>query len=169
MDYVFGRIVGIEIHEKYKLKMIIQFIDSTLGKIANHALIILFSLLFMLAYDQQEKTIASTKLDEGVEILNFFLRGTYGSDPSSEASRNIDRIVEDDASYENHKLISFFTKKRAGNSIDYNAVMSLKIYYDYDLNLKIVYNDGSSEAQWNNYNAIKYLKLLQYFMVGAFY
>ncbi|MFD2904547.1 hypothetical protein [Sphingobacterium anhuiense] len=149
--------------------MIIQFIDSTLGKIANHALIILFSLLFMLAYDQQEKTIASTKLDEGVEILNFFLRGTYGSDPSSEASRNIDRIVEDDASYENHKLISLFTQIRERNSIDYNAVMSLKIYYDYDLNLKIVYNDGSSEVQWNNYNAMKYLKLFQYLVVGAFY
>jgi len=94
--------------------MIIQFIDSTLGKIANHALIILFSLLFMLAHDQQEKTIASTKLDEGVEILNFFLRGTYGSDPSSEASRNIDRIVKDDASYENQDLISFFFANKGG-------------------------------------------------------
>lgn len=165
MKYVFGRIVGIEIYEKYKLKMIIQFIASTLKKIANHALIILFSLLFMLAYDQQEKTIAGTKYDERVEILNYVCRGTYGSD----ASRGIDRIVQDDAFYENQNLINFFAQIRAGNSIDCNAVMSLKIYYDNNLNLKIVYNDGSYEAQWNNNNTIKYLKLLKYLAINAFY
>lgn len=142
--------------------MIVNIIASTFAKISNHGLIILLSLLFMLAYDQQKKTIDKVNFDASVEIRRLVIGGAGEFDYSSEDFYNIDRIVQDELSHEDHILINFVKQTGEGNSIDCDIVMCVTISIDDEFNLKIAYNDGSSEAHWNNNNAIKYLKLLKY-------
>jgi len=144
--------------------MITNIIALTIRKTSKHLLIILFSLLFTLTYGQAEKNMDKPKVDERIEILSIVFRLAGNREYSSEVFKTYtDRIAAHYSLYKDHELIKFIKQIKQESGIGYDAVMSMAVHLDDELNLQLEYIDGSLDKRWSKENAIKFSKLLKQF------
>ncbi|MDN3707021.1 DUF4932 domain-containing protein [Myroides ceti] len=125
---------------------------------------LLLSFLTVFCFAQQENTLQKPKADERVEILSIVFRLADSEEYSSERFKLYkDKIQSFYEPYQNHELIAFIKKLRNENGVGYDAVMSMAIHLDENLNPLIPFTDDIPDERWGKDNAVEFVRLLKKF------
>ncbi len=126
--------------------------------------VIIFSLLFTVSYGQKSGALEEPKVDERVEILSIVFRLAESEEYNSEVFKlYTDRIQMHYNSFKNHELIQFVKKMRKENGVGYDAVMSMAIHLDDQLNPLIEFTNEVPDTRWGKENSYKFVSLLKEF------
>lgn len=117
---------------------------------------------------QERSFLEKPKVDQRVELLSIVFRLAEASEYSSTMFKlYVDRIDKHFGVFKNHELIDFAKSIRNTNGIGYDAVMSLAIHLDENLNLLTSVTDNSLEKRWTEKNVSKFVSLLKKFYIDA--
>lgn len=127
-----------------------------------------FSLLTIFSFGQKSNTFEKPKVDERVEILSIVFRLAECKEYSSEKFKlYTDKIQAYYSPYKNHELISFVRKLRKENNVSHDAVMSMAIHLDNNLNPLVKFTDKIPDQHWGKDNAYEFVRLLKKFCVES--
>jgi hypothetical protein len=131
---------------------------------------IIFLIFIVLSFHglaQERQIIDKPKVDKRVELLSIVFRLAGNSEYNMSGFKlYTDRIEEHFKPYRNHELIQFAKKLRDENGVSYDAVMSMAIHLDENLNPIVAFTDGTPEARWGN-NGNTFVALLKQFYKDA--
>lgn len=129
----------------------------------------LFTTLFLsfftlLALAQQNTALEKPKVDERIEILSIVFRLADSEEYKSEQFKLYsDKIQAYYSPFKNHELIQFIKNLRRTNGVGYDAVMSMAIHLDNDLNPIVNFTGDIPDKRWGKENAYQFAKLLKQF------
>lgn len=129
----------------------------------------LFTTLFLsfftlLALAQQNTVLEKPKVDERIEILSIVFRLADSEEYKSEQFKLYsDKIQAYYSPFKNHELIQFIKNLRRTNGVGYDAVMSMAIHLDNDLNPIVNFTGDIPDKRWGKENAYQFAKLLKQF------
>lgn len=127
-----------------------------------YALLLTFLTIFSFA--QQTNTLQKPKVDERVEILSIVFRLADSEEYSSERFKiYTDKIQSYYEPYKGHELMAFIKELRNENGVGYDAVMSMAIHLDENLNPLIPFTDKIPDERWGKKNAVEFVRLLKKF------
>lgn len=120
--------------------------------------------LSLQGFCQEKSILEKPAVDKKVELLSIVFRLAEAPEYSSTMFKlYTDRIEKHFGTYKNHELISFAKSIRNSNGISYDAVMSMAIHLDKNLNLLTSVTDNSLEKRWTKENAAQFVTLLKKF------
>lgn len=126
--------------------------------------VIIFSLLSFVSYGQKSGTLEEPKVDERVEILSIVFRLAESKEYNSEIFKlYTDKIQKYYNSFKNHELIQFIKKMRKENGVGYDAVMTMAIHLDEQLDPLIEFTNEVPDTRWGKENSYKFVSLLKKF------
>lgn len=103
-------------------------------------------------------------VDQRVEILSIVFRLAERNEYcQSQFKLYTDRINTHFDKYKDHELIHFIKSVMNENGLAYDAVMSMAVNLDDDLNLRVDVLPSSLDARWSPEQAEKFVKLLKKF------
>lgn len=124
----------------------------------------LMTLLTFFVYGQKSNTLQAPKVDERIELLSIVFRLADSKEYSSTIfNQYTDKIETHYAAYKNHELIQFTKKIRYENGIGYDAVMSMAIHLDKNLNPRVNLSSKTLDKRWGKENATEFTRLLKKF------
>ncbi|MCJ0741803.1 DUF4932 domain-containing protein [Pedobacter montanisoli] len=123
-----------------------------------------FSLFALLTFAQKNTSLEKPKVDERIEILSIVFRLADSEEYRSERFKLYsDKIQGFYSPFKNHELIQFIKNLRQKNGVGYDAVMSMAVYLDNDLNPIVKFTDEIPDKRWGKDNAYEFTKLLKQF------
>lgn len=123
-----------------------------------------FSLLTIFSFGQKINTLDKPKVDERIEILSIVFRLAESEEYSSKRFKlYTDKIESHYAPHKNHELIEFIKTLRNENGVGYDAVMSMAIHLDNQLNPLVKFTDKIPDERWGKDNANEFVRLLKKF------
>lgn len=126
--------------------------------------IIFLSLLTKISYGQKSNTLEKPKVDERIEILSIVFRLAESKEYSSEIFKlYTDKIGRHYNSFKDHEIIQFVKKLRKENGVGYDAVMTMAIHLDDQLNPLVEFTDIVPESRWGKDNSYEFVRLLKKF------
>jgi len=126
--------------------------------------LIIFVTISLQGYCQEKTILEKPKVDRRVELLSIVFRLAEAREYSSTMFKPYtDRIEKHFGIYKNHELIDFTKSIIKSNGISYDAVMSLAIHLDENLNLLTTVTDNSLERRWTKEKAAQFVSLLKKF------
>lgn len=134
-------------------------------------LVLAVSVFFCIQGSAKEKVILDKpQVDKRVELLSLVFRLAEKPEYSSTQFKlYTDKIDNYFGKYRNHELIEFTKSVMYKNGIGYDAVMSMAIHLDENLNgLKNV-TDNSLDARWVKENIVQFIRLLKQFCADTKY
>ena len=132
-------------------------------------IIILFIIALSLqGFCQDNQLIEIPKVDKRVELLSIVFR-LAGNREYNDTRFKLytDKIEQHFTPYKNHELIKFAEKLRNESGISYDAVVSMAIHIDENLNPRTDFTENTLEGRWSKDDADKFVKLLQSFYKEA--
>lgn len=112
----------------------------------------------------QEELLAKPCIDKRVEMLSIVFRLAGNPEYNSEIFKNyLDLIKTYYEPYKDHALINFVKQIKKEQGLGYDAVMSMAVHLNKELNLQAKDNIESLDKRWSKDNAIKFSKLLKQF------
>lgn len=127
-----------------------------------YALLLTFLTIFSFA--QQTNSLQKPKVDERIEILSIVFRLADSEEYSSGRFKiYTDKIQSYYEPYKGHELMTFIKKLRNENGVGYDAVMSMAIHLDENLNPLIPFTDKIPDERWGKKNAVEFVRLLKKF------
>ncbi|WP_410221736.1 DUF4932 domain-containing protein [Pedobacter sp.] len=122
------------------------------------------SFFTFLAFAQKLTTLEKPKVDERIELLSIVFRLADSEEYKSERFKlYTDKIQAHYNSFKNHELIQFIKNLRRKKGVGYDAVMSMAIYLDNDLNPIGNFTNEIPDKRWGKDNAYEFAKLLKQF------
>lgn len=126
-------------------------------------LLVALSLCFQ-ATAQNSVTLEPPRVDRNVELLSIVWRladvQEYGQ---TRFKRYTDRIEEHFGEYRGHELVGFASSLHAEHGIGYDAVASMAIHLDGNMDLRRDVADGSLEGRWADVDKERFTTLLKKF------
>src|SRR5699024_1823096 len=123
-----------------------------------------FSLLTVYSFGQNRNALDRPKVDERIEILSIVFRLAESEEYSSKIFKlYTDKIDSHYEPYKNHEIIQFIKKLRVENAVGYDAVMSMAIHLDNQLNPLVEFTDKVPEKRWGKDKANEFVRLLKKF------
>ncbi len=117
---------------------------------------------------QEKSILEKPKVDKRVELMSIVFRLAEAAEYSSTLFElYCDGIDKHFGAFKNHELIDYVKTIRSSNGISYDAVMSMAIHLDENLNLLTSVTDYSLEKRWTAENASKFVSLLKKFYIDA--
>lgn len=133
-------------------------------KLMKKFILIIFAALSLQGFCQEKSIMEKPRVDKRVELLSIVFRLAEAREYSSTTFKHYtDRIENHFGIYKNHELIDFIKSVRNSNGIGYDAVMSMAIHLDENLNLLTTVTDNSLEKRWTKENAAQFVTLLKKF------
>ena len=109
-----------------------------------------------------------SEVDKRVELLSIVFRLAGNEEYNNKLYKNYtDRIEAHFGPYRSHKLIQFAKKMLHRNGVSYDAVMSMAIHLDEELNPLVNFSASVPEKRWGKRNAEKFVRLLKQFYIDA--
>ena len=132
-------------------------------------ILLLILLLFpFLSGCNNAQILEEPKVDNRVELLSIVFRLAELREYNVKRFElYTDKIEQHFEPYKNHELIEFAKELRHTNGVSFDAVMSMAVYLDEDLNPRVDFSDTIPEKRWGKENAIKFNKLLKEFYTDA--
>jgi uncharacterized protein YihD (DUF1040 family) len=117
------------------------------------------------ACTQQEKSIfEKPDVDKRLELISIIFRLAEKEEYSSKDFKlYTDRIEHYFEKYKNHELIHFTKSIISKSDVGYDAVISMAIHLDDNLNLLTDVKNNSLDTRWNKGEVEKFVSLLQKF------
>jgi len=127
-----------------------------------------FITLSLQGFIQGKPLIEKPIVDKRVELLSIVFRLAGNKEyNATQFKLYTDKIEQHFSIYKNHELIKFAEKLRNERSISYDAVMSMAIHLDENLNPRTEFTTNSLDKRWNKDDAVMFVKLLQSFFKEA--
>jgi hypothetical protein len=168
--------LGAQRFDSFSLRTPARFIWQTLAvslkrqKSATMKRIILFAfiVLSLQAYTQEKQLIESPKVDKRVELLSIVFRLAGNKEYNATFFKSYtDKVENHFNAYKEHELIKFSRSLRENKSISYEAVVSMAIVLDDNLNPMIDFSSTLPDKRWTKNDANKFIKLLKAFYKDA--
>lgn len=120
------------------------------------------------AYTQEKQLIESPKVDKQVELLSIVFRLAGNKEYNATFfKRYTDKVENHFSVYKEHELIKFASSLRENNGISYDAVVSLAVVLDNNLNPMTDFSSTLPDKRWTKNDANKFIKLLKAFYKDA--
>ncbi|MEA4916616.1 DUF4932 domain-containing protein [Proteiniphilum sp.] len=132
--------------------------------------IILFTciILSLQSYAGEKLFIESPKVDKRVELLSIVFRLAENKEYNATIFKKYtDRVEKHFNAYKNHELIKFAKTLKENKGISYDAVVSMAVVLDDNLNSMIDFSTTLPEKRWNRDDANKFIQLLKEFYKDA--
>ncbi len=132
--------------------------------------IILFAFIVLIqnAYTQEKQIIKSPKVNKQVELLSIVFRLAGNKEYNATfVKKYTDKVESHFSAYKEHELIKFARSLRENNGVSYDAVVSLAVVLDDNLNPIIDFSKNLQDKRWSKDDANKFLKLLKRFYKDA--
>lgn len=115
-------------------------------------------------YAQEKQLIEAPKVDKRVELLSIVFRLAGNKEYNATFFKNYtDKIETHFNEFKEHELIKFAKELRKNKGISYDAVVSMAIILDNNLNPLIDFSTTLPEKRWNKGDANKFIRLLKEF------
>lgn len=132
-------------------------------RMKNVLIVILFFVSFQ-GFAQEKSILRQPKVDKRVELLSLVFRLAERPEYSTKHFElYADRIENYFGKYKDHELIQFTKSIMDKNGIAYDAVMSMAIHLDENLNLLPGLTDNSLDSRWKKEDGDKFISLLKKF------
>jgi hypothetical protein len=119
-------------------------------------------------YAQEKQLIDVPKIDKRVELLSIVFRLAGNEEYNSQYFKLYNDKVENHFSaFKGHELIKFAKELKERKGISYDAVMSMAIILDANLNPLIDFSTTLPEKRWSKDDADKFIRLLKQFYKDA--
>ncbi|WP_080904451.1 DUF4932 domain-containing protein [Parabacteroides sp. Marseille-P3160] len=129
---------------------------------------LVFVALSFQGFAQEKHILEKPKVDARVELLSIVFRLAGNEEYNSTQFKfYTDRIENHFSSYKNHELIQFVKKMKNENSVSYDAVMSMAIHIDNNLNPLTDFTENIPDTRWGKNNANEFVNLLKKFYQDA--
>lgn len=134
-------------------------------RVKNTAILLLMMFISSCVHSNRNKTIMDEpKVDKNVELLSIVARlAGYNEYSSTHFKLYTDKIDNHFKDYKGHEIIKFIQNLREERGIGYDAVMTMAIHLDKDLNPRVEFSDNIPEPRWGKDNANKFVQLLKDF------
>lgn len=127
-----------------------------------------FIVLSLQAYAQEKQPFESPKVDNQVELLSIVFRLAGNKEYNATFfKRYTDKVENHFSSYKDHELIKFARSLRENNDISYEAVVSLAVLLDDNLNPITDFSSTLPDKRWTINDVNKFIKLLKVFYKDA--
>ncbi len=127
-----------------------------------------FIVLSLQAYAQEKQLIEPPKVDKRVELLSIVFRLAGNTEYNATFfKRYTDKVETHFSAYKEHELIKFARLLRENNGISYEAVVSLSVILDDNLNPMTDFSSTLPDKRWTKNDANKFIKLLKAFYKDA--
>lgn len=129
---------------------------------------LLLAVMSLQVFAQEKAILDKPRTDNRVELLSIVFRLAGNREYNmSQFKLYTDKIDSYFAPYKEHELIEFAQGLRQERGVSYDAVMSMAIHLDNDLNPLIEFTDKIPESRWGKDNAYKFVELLKKFYKDA--
>lgn len=119
-------------------------------------------------YAQQKRLIEVPKIDKRVELLSIVFRLAGNEEYNSQYFKLYNDKVENYFNaFKGHELVKFARELKERKGISYDAVMSMAIILDDNLNPLIDFATSLPEKRWSKDDADKFIRLLKQFYKDA--
>jgi len=126
--------------------------------------VLFFITLSLHVFSQENRIVRDPKVDKRVELLSIVFRLAGNHEYNDKQFKlYTDKIEQHFSPYKKHELIKFAEKLRNEKGISYDAVMSLAVHIDENLNPRTEFEESSLDNRWNKDDAIKFVALLKSF------
>jgi len=133
----------------------------------NIVLLILI-ILSQQSFAQEKQLIAPPKVDKRVELLSIVFRLAGNNEYNSNLFKNYtDKVDNHFNAFKGHELIEFAKELKEKKGITYNAVVSMAVILDDNLNPLIDFSTSLPESRWTKEDASKFIRLLKQFYKDA--
>lgn len=129
-------------------------------------ILLFFTLLFCnISCSQNDRVIMDKpRVDKNVELLSIVARlAGYDEYCSTRFKVYTDKIENYFKDYSEHEVIKYLQHLRTERGIGYDAVMTMAIHLDEDLNPRIKFSDNTPDLRWGKDNANTFVQLLKDF------
>ena len=130
----------------------------------------LFSALFVCfqAIAQTPTVLETPRVDPNIELMSIVWRLAGNPEYSAPNFKMYnDRIEAHFGEYRSHELIGFVQSIIRDNRISYDAVASMAVHLDEELNLRQDVAPGSLEGRWSSVDKDRFVELLKKFAADA--
>jgi hypothetical protein len=132
------------------------------------SIILVLIILSLQNYAQEKPLIETPKVDKRVELLSIVFRLAGNKEYNSTIFKKYTSKVENHFNaYKEHELIKFARTLKENNGISYDAVVSMAVVLDDNLNPLIDFSNTLPEKRWTQDDANKFIKLLKKFYNDA--
>jgi hypothetical protein len=112
----------------------------------------------------QKNSLDKPKVDQRIELLSIVFRLAECDEYSSTRFKlYTDKIYQHYEPYKNHELIKFTKQLREKTGVSYDAVMSMAIHINNDLDPIVKFTDKIPDRRWGKRDGEKFVKLLKQF------
>ena len=119
-------------------------------------------------FAQKKQLIESPKVDKRIELLSIVFRLAGNIEYNATFFKKYtDKVENHFRDYKDHELIKFASSLRESKGISYDAVMSLAVVLDDNLNPISDFSNNLPDKRWTNIDANKFVKLLKAFYKDA--
>jgi hypothetical protein len=131
-------------------------------------IITLLLIPFFLLGCEKKQILEEPKVDNRVELLSIVFRLAESPEYNSERfGLYTEKIKKHFEPYKNHELIKFAKELIKTNEIAFDAVASMAVSLDENLNPRIDFSTNIPDIRWGKENAYKFVKLLKEFYTDA--
>jgi len=131
-------------------------------------IVLVFIVLSMQNYAQENQLIEAPKVDKRVELLSIVFRLAGNKEYNATFFKKYtDKVENHFNEYREHELIKFAKELKEKKGISYDAVMSMAINLDDNLNPLIDFSTTLPEKRWTKDDANKFNRLLKKFYKNA--
>lgn len=131
-------------------------------------LLFAFIALSLQGFAQEKQLNGSPKVDKRVELLSIVFRLAGNKEYNATIFiRYTDKVENHFSEYKEHELIMFSRSLRENNGISYDAVVSMAVILDDNLNPMIDFSSTLPDKRWTENDANKFIKLLKAFYKDA--
>lgn len=119
-------------------------------------------------YAQEKRLIEVPKVDKRIELLSIVFRLAGNAEYNDTFFKKYtDKVESHFITYNEHELITFARELRENKGISYDAVVSMAIILDENLNPLIDFSTTLPEKRWSEDDANKFIGLLKQFYKDA--
>lgn len=130
--------------------------------------IILLIVLSHQSYSQEKQLIEAPKVNRNVELLSIVFRLAGNQEYNATLFKKYtDRIDAHFNAFKGHKLIKFANELHQTKGISYDAVASMAIILDDNLEPMIDFSTSLPEKRWAEEDAYRFIRLLKKFYTDA--
>lgn len=131
-------------------------------------LLFAFIVLSLQDFAQEKQLIESPKVDKRVELLSIVFRLAGNKEYNATFLKSYtDKIENHFSTFKEHELIKFSRSLKENNGISYDAVASMAVVLDDNLNPIIDFSSTLPDKRWTKNDANKFIKLLKAFYKDA--
>lgn len=124
--------------------------------------------LTLQSFAQKKQLIASPKVDKRVELLSIVFRLAGNNEYNATFFKSYtDKVENHFSAYKEHELIKFSRSLRENNGISHDAVVSMAVVLDDNLNPIIDFSSILPDKRWTKNDANKFIQLLKAFYKDA--